>query len=148
MQTIEHNMLLVVAGVIINNNNKVLISKRPEGKHLSNLWEFPGGKIKKGETPEKALERELKEELDISINTDKLKPITFASHSYKEFHLLMPLFLCEQWGGNVKPMENQEIRWIEPEAIINYPMPPADKPLIKNLINWLEYNYSILKKAR
>ena len=137
MRITEHNMLLVVAGVIIRNG-KVLLSKRPEGKHLSNLWEFPGGKIKENETPEEALERELREELDICNNKENLKPITFTSHSYKEFHLLMPLYLCKEWNGEVRPMEGQEIKWIEPEVITKYPMPPADKPLIKNLLKWLE----------
>ena len=138
MQTIEHNMLLVVAGVIINNN-KVLISKRPEGKHLSNLWEFPGGKIETGETPESALIRELREELNIDTSLSCLAPLSFASHHYDAsdgedaFHLLMMLFVCRRWQGRPQPMEGGTLKWVRPQNLREYQMPAADIPLISVL---------------
>ena len=137
MQIIEHKMILVVA-CAIKKNDKILLSQRPKGKHLEGFWEFPGGKVKSKETPEEALRRELKEELNISVNLFDLKPLTFASHTYEDFHLLMPLYLCSKWNGAITPMEKQELTWIEPKKIKNLIIPPADIPLVKTLIRELE----------
>jgi 8-oxo-dGTP diphosphatase len=123
-------ILLVAAAALVDRDNRVLISKRPEGKQLAGLWEFPGGKVNPGETPEAALRRELAEELGIDVCETCLAPFTFASHAYKDFHLLMPLFLCRNWDGEVEPQEGQEIAWVRAKRLADYPMPPADAPLI------------------
>ena len=121
---------LVAAAVLVDTDNRVLLARRPKGKDMGGLWEFPGGKIKEGESPERAVIRELKEELDIDVTASCLAPITFASHRYNEFHLLMPLFACRVWKGNLGPMENQELKWVKPNRLVDYPMPPADFPII------------------
>jgi 8-oxo-dGTP diphosphatase len=123
-------ILLVTAAALVDRDNRVLLSKRPEGKSLAGLWEFPGGKVDSGETPEQALRRELKEELGIVVCETCLAPFTFASHSYPDFHLLMPLFLCRTWDGEVEPQEGQEIVWVRAKRLADYPMPPADAPLV------------------
>jgi 8-oxo-dGTP diphosphatase len=123
-------ILLVTAAALVDQDNRVLISKRPEGKQLGGLWEFPGGKVDPGETPELALIRELREELGIEVCDTCLAPFTFASHAYRDFHLLMPLYLCRSWDGEVAPQEGQEIAWVRAKRLADYPMPPADAPLI------------------
>ena len=123
-------ILLVAAAALVDSDNRVLISKRPEGKSLSGLWEFPGGKVDAGETPEAALIRELKEELAIEVCETCLAPFTFASHAYRDFHLLMPLYLCRNWEGEITPQEGQEVTWARAKRLADYPMPPADAPLI------------------
>ena len=123
-------ILLVTAAALIDVDNRVLLAKRPEGKQLAGLWEFPGGKIAPGETPEAALRRELMEELNIDVCETCLAPFTFASHTYADFHLLMPLFICRKWEGEVAPQEGQEVAWVRPSRLASYPMPPADTPLI------------------
>ncbi|MGE3228475.1 MAG: 8-oxo-dGTP diphosphatase MutT [Hyphomicrobium sp.] len=130
-------ILLVAAAALIDRDNRVLISKRPEGKSLAGLWEFPGGKVDRGETPEEALRRELKEELGIEVCETCLAPFTFASHTYDDFHLLMPLFLCRNWEGEVTGREGQELAWVRPNRLSGYPMPPADAPLIPWLRDFL-----------
>jgi 8-oxo-dGTP diphosphatase len=122
-------ILIVAACALIDANGRVLLTRRPEGKHLAGLWEFPGGKVEAGEQPEAALIRELREELGIEIEHRSLAPLTFASHAYPEFHLLMPLYLCKQWEGTVAPREGQAIAWVRPDALDAYHMPPADEPL-------------------
>ena len=126
-------LLLVVAVALIDEANQVLLSKRPEGKQLAGLWEFPGGKVDPGETPEDALIRELREELDIELCRECIAPLTFASHTYDEFHLLMPLYICRTWDGEIAPSEGQEIAWARANRLQHYPMPPADAPLIPAL---------------
>jgi 8-oxo-dGTP diphosphatase len=123
-------ILLVTAAALVDSDNRVLICKRPEGKSLGGLWEFPGGKVDPGETPEAALIRELKEELGIEVCETCLAPFTFASHAYRDFHLLMPLYLCRNWEGEVAPQEGQEVAWVRAKRLADYPMPPADAPLI------------------
>jgi 8-oxo-dGTP diphosphatase len=123
-------ILLVAAAALVDSDNRVLICKRPEGKSLSGLWEFPGGKVDPGETPEAALSRELKEELGIEVCETCLAPFTFASHAYRDFHLLMPLYLCRNWEGEISPQEGQEVAWVRAKRLADYPMPPADAPLI------------------
>jgi 8-oxo-dGTP diphosphatase len=115
----------------------VLIAKRPEGKPLAGLWEFPGGKVELDERPEAALIRELKEELAIDVTESCLAPLTFASHAYEDFHLLMPLYVCRRWKGVVTSLEGQELQWVKPLKLRDYPMPPADMPLIAHLIDLL-----------
>jgi len=131
------DILLVVCGALVDADGRVLICQRPEGKSLSGLWEFPGGKVEPGETPEAALIRELKEELTIDVAQSCLAPLTFASHSYESFHLLMPLFVCRRWKGQVTGAEGQELAWVKPARLRDYPMPPADVPLIPHLIDLL-----------
>ena len=126
-------IVLVVAVVLVDPDGRVLIAKRPEGKAMAGLWEFPGGKVDPGETPEAALIRELKEELDVDTAESCLAPFTFASHSYEDFHLLMPLYVCRVWQGNPTPMEGQNLAWVRPLQMKDYPMPPADKPLVAML---------------
>ena len=126
-------LVLVVAVALIDADGRVLLAKRPKGKNLSGLWEFPGGKIEPGEKPEAALIRELKEELAIDVSESCLAPLTFASHAYEDFHLLMPLYICRRWTGNVVSAEGQELKWVRALDLRNYPMPPADKPLIPHL---------------
>ena len=126
-------LLLVVAVALIDADGRVLLAKRPEGKSLAGLWEFPGGKVEAGERPELALIRELKEELSIDVTESCLAPLTFASHAYDDFHLLMPLYVCRRWNGDVMSREGQQLKWVRAKDLRNYPMPPADKPLIPHL---------------
>jgi 8-oxo-dGTP diphosphatase len=130
-------IVLVAAVALIDADGRVLISKRPEGKQLGGLWEFPGGKVESGERPEAALIRELKEELAIDVAESCLAPLTFASHSYDGFHLLMPLYVCRRWQGTVRGAEGQELAWVRPLRLRDYAMPPADIPLIPHLIDLL-----------
>jgi 8-oxo-dGTP diphosphatase len=122
--------LLVAAAALVDPDNRVLIARRPPGKAMAGLWEFPGGKVGEGETPEAALVRELKEELDIEVCETCLAPFTFASYGYEEFHLLMPLYLCRNWERDITPREGQEIKWVRANRLTDYEMPPADEPLI------------------
>lgn len=127
-------LVLVVAAALIDAEGRVLIAQRPEGKTLAGLWEFPGGKVEAGERPEAALVRELAEELDLAVDPADLAPLSFASHAYPEFHLLMPLFICRRWQGCERPREGQALVWVHPRELQDYPMPPADLPLIPALI--------------
>jgi 8-oxo-dGTP diphosphatase len=122
-------ILLVAACALVDADGRVLLAKRPPGKPLAGRWEFPGGKIEPGETPEAALVRELKEELDIEVAAKCLAPLTFASHSYPEFHLLMPLFVCRNWEGDIAPQQGQQLAWVRAQKLADYAMPPADEPL-------------------
>lgn len=122
--------LLVAAVALVDADNRVLLARRPEGKPLAGLWEFPGGKVGTDETPETALRRELAEELGIEVAESCLAPFTFASHTYADFHLVMPLYLCRTWDGQVAAREGQELKWVRPRQLADYPMPPADAPLI------------------
>ncbi len=131
------NLLLVVAVALIDADNRVLIAQRPKHKQLGGLWEFPGGKLDPGERPEAALIRELDEELGITVKEACLAPLTFASHAYETFHLLMPLYVCRRWDGQVMPREGQELAWVRANKLRDYPMPPADIPLIPPLIELL-----------
>jgi len=124
------NLTFVVACALIDADKRVLIAQRPEGKSMAGLWEFPGGKIDAGETPEHALVRELREELGIETATSCLAPIAFASHGYEKFHLLMPVFACRKWVGTPQPREGQALKWVKPAELSRYPMPPADVPLV------------------
>jgi 8-oxo-dGTP diphosphatase len=130
-------LLLVAACALIDADNRVLIARRPEGKDMAGLWEFPGGKIEKGETPEDCILRELREELGVTTWKSCLAPISFASHAYERFHLLMPLFACRKWEGSVAPREHSAVRWVRPARLREFAMPPADVPLIAPLIELL-----------
>jgi 8-oxo-dGTP diphosphatase len=130
-------LLLVSAVALIDRDGRILLAQRPEGKSLAGLWEFPGGKVEPGETPEAALIRELKEELGIDTKASCLAPLTFASHSYDDFHLMMPLFACRRWEGIPEAREGQTLAWVMPNRLRDYPMPPADLPLIPILRDWL-----------
>jgi 8-oxo-dGTP diphosphatase len=130
-------ILLVSAVALVDVDGRILLAQRPEGKSLAGLWEFPGGKVDPGETPEAALVRELEEELGIDTRTSCLAPLAFASHSYETFHLLMPLFVCRQWKGRPTPREGQTLAWVPAPRLRDYPMPPADLPLIPLLQDWL-----------
>lgn len=130
-------ILFVVACALVDADRRVLIAQRPPGKSLAGLWEFPGGKLEEGETPEAALIRELQEELGIATQTACLAPLTFASHTYENFHLLMPLYVCRKWQGTVQPKEHVALKWARPQALRDYPMPPADEPLIAPLCDLL-----------
>jgi 8-oxo-dGTP diphosphatase len=123
-------ILTVVAVALVDADGRVLLAQRPPGKPMAGLWEFPGGKIHPGESPEAALIRELKEELDIDVTEACLAPFTFASHRYETFHLLMPLYVCRRWKGTMRALEGQTLAWVRPIKLPEYPMPPADKPLI------------------
>ena len=129
----ELKLTLVVACALIDADRRVLIAQRPEGKSMAGLWEFPGGKVEAGERPEQCLIRELKEELGIVVKEDCLAPLTFASHLYPDFYLLMPLYVCRRWEGIVEGREAQQLKWVRPHDLRNYPMPPADEPLISHL---------------
>lgn len=129
--------VLVAAVALIDPDGRVLLAQRPPGKSMAGLWEFPGGKVEPGETPEAALIRELEEELGIQTWDSCLAPITFASHAYESFHLLMPVFACRKWRGIVQPREGQQLAWVRANDLRNYPMPPADIPLIPALQMWL-----------
>ena len=129
--------LLVSAVALIDKDGRVLLAQRPAGKSMAGLWEFPGGKVEPFETPEQALIRELHEELGIDTWTSCLAPLTFASHSYNDFHLLMPLFACRRWDGIPVPREGQTLAWVRPNQMRDYPMPAADLPLIPILRDWL-----------
>jgi len=126
-------VLLVAAVALVDADGRVLLAQRPEGREMAGLWEFPGGKVDPGETPEAALIRELVEELGIDTVESCLAPFTFASHTYERFHLLMPLYVCRVWKGQAVPREGQALKWVRPEAMREYPMPPADVPLIAML---------------
>jgi 8-oxo-dGTP diphosphatase len=128
------NLVLVAACALVDPDARVLIAQRPMGKPMAGLWEFPGGKIEAGERPEQTLVRELKEELGIAVNVACLAPLTFASHTYPDFHLLMPLYVCRRWEGTVRAVEGQKITWVRANRLRDYPMPPADEPLISHLM--------------
>ena len=130
-------LLLVVAAALVDADGRVLLAQRPEGKALAGLWEFPGGKVEAGERPEVALIRELKEELNIDVTEACLAPFTFASHAYPDMHLLMPLYVCRRWDGHVTALEGQPLKWVRPVDMRDYPMPPADEPLVAQLMNLL-----------
>ncbi len=132
-------LTLVVAVALIDADNRILLAQRPEGKQLAGLWEFPGGKLDPGERPEDALIRELREELGIIVKEACLAPLTFASHAYDSFHLLMPLYVCRRWEGFVQPLEGQALAWVKPQDLRNYPMPAADEPLIPYLVDLLSF---------
>jgi 8-oxo-dGTP diphosphatase len=129
------NLLLVVAAALLDADGRVLIAQRPQGKTLAGLWEFPGGKVDPGERPEAALVRELAEELAIKVEERCLAPLTFASHAYADFHLLMPLYVCRRWTGLVTAREAAALTWVHPRRLRDFPMPPADAPLIPALID-------------
>jgi 8-oxo-dGTP diphosphatase len=126
-------IVLVAACALVDIDGRVLVARRPEGKPMAGLWEFPGGKVEDGERPEESLIRELKEELGIDVSEACLAPLTFASHAYEDFHLVMPLYVCRRWSGSVRALEGQELAWVAPVRLSGYPMPPADVPLIAQL---------------
>ena len=130
-------LVLVVAMALVDIDNRVLIAQRPEGKPMAGLWEFPGGKVEAGETPEAALIREIHEELGIDTSESCLAPFTFASHIYEDFHLFMPLYICRKWSGDMIPREGQVLKWVRPMRLGDYPMPPADAPLCAMLRDFL-----------
>lgn len=130
-------LVLVAACALIDMDNRVLIAQRPKGKEMAGLWEFPGGKIEQGETPDAAIIREMAEELGIEIKQPCLAPLTFASHSYEKFHLLMPLFICRRWQGDVVAKEHQSLKWVRVNRLRDFEMPPADEPLIAHLCDLL-----------
>lgn len=129
----QTKLVLVAACALVDPDGRVLIAQRPTGKSMAGLWEFPGGKVEAGESPEATVIRELHEELSITIKEPCLAPFTFASHAYPEFHLLMPLYICRRWEGIVTPREGQDVKWVRPRDLNSYPMPPADIPLIPML---------------
>lgn len=130
-------LLLVIACALVDADGRILICRRPQGKQLGGLWEFPGGKLENGETPETCLIRELREELDIEVTEACLAPFVFTSHAYDSFHLLMPLYLCRRWAGFVQPLEHEALAWVKPDQLAAYPMPPADLPLAAYLRDFL-----------
>jgi len=130
-------IVLVVACALIDVDGRVLLAQRPQGRAMAGLWEFPGGKMEAGERPEQTLIRELKEELGIDVKEACLAPLTFASHTYEDFHLMMPLYVCRRWEGTATPLEGQQLAWVRPNKLRDYPMPPADLPLIPHLQNLL-----------
>jgi 8-oxo-dGTP diphosphatase len=130
-------LLLAIAAALIDADSRVLIAQRPKGKTLEGLWEFPGGKLEPSERPEDALIRELKEELGVTVKAACLAPLTFASHAYDHFHLLMPLYVCRRWEGFAQPLEGQALKWVRAKDLRDYPMPPADAPLIPYLVDLL-----------
>jgi 8-oxo-dGTP diphosphatase len=130
-------LVLVAACALVDADGRVLIAQRPAGRLMAGLWEFPGGKVEAGERPEDTLIRELKEELGIIVDEACLAPLTFASHSYPQFHLLMPLYVCRRWQGTVMALEGQKLAWVRPNRLREYPMPPADEPLVSHLMTLL-----------
>jgi 8-oxo-dGTP diphosphatase len=130
-------VLLVAACALVDADGRVLITQRPQGKPMAGLWEFPGGKVEPAETPEETVIRELREEIGVETKVACLAPLTFASHNYEEFHLLMPLFVCRRFEGIPQPKEVQAVKWVRPNRLRDYPMPPADEPLIPFLIDLL-----------
>jgi 8-oxo-dGTP diphosphatase len=130
-------LVLVVACALVDADGRILIAQRPEGKKMAGLWEFPGGKVEPGETPEATLVRELREELGIETRSACLAPLTFASHAYEDWHILMPLYVCRRWEGIPQPREGQALKWVRAKELRQYPMPPADLPLIAPLIELL-----------
>jgi 8-oxo-dGTP diphosphatase len=128
-------IVLVAACALVDVDSRILLAQRPEGKSMAGLWEFPGGKVEAGERPEETLIRELNEELGIEVKEECLAPLTFASHSYEDFHLLMPLFICRRWSGTPHGRENQSLKWVRAVRLRDYPMPAADEPLIPHLID-------------
>jgi 8-oxo-dGTP diphosphatase len=137
MSNASNRLLLVAACALVDADHRVLLTRRPEGKPLAGLWEFPGGKVGPGETPEACVIRELDEELGLDVTANCLAPLTFASHGYEDFHLLMPLFVCRVWQGLPQPREGQLIKWLRPRDMADYPMPPADRPLVAFLRDYL-----------
>ena len=131
------NLVLVAACALVDTDGRVLVAQRPAGKAMAGLWEFPGGKVEPGERPEETLIRELSEELAITVKEACLAPLTFASHAYADFHLLMPLYVCRRWDGIVIGREGQKLAWVKPNRLKDYPMPPADVPLISHLMTLL-----------
>ena len=132
-----NKLLFVVACALVDIDNRVLVAQRPQGKSMAGMWEFPGGKMEPGETPEEAIKRELLEELGITTFTSCLAPLNFASHAYQDFHLLMPLYICRKWEGILQSRENQALKWVRPVELYKLEMPPAYKPLISSLIDLL-----------
>ncbi|WP_027486867.1 (deoxy)nucleoside triphosphate pyrophosphohydrolase [Allorhizobium undicola] len=130
MAQMQHPILLVAACALVDSDGRILLAQRPEGKSLAGLWEFPGGKVEAGESPEECLVRELHEELGVSTKVPCLAPLTFASHTYEKFHLLMPLYICRRYEGMATGREGQALKWVYPKDLRSYPMPPADEPLI------------------
>ncbi|GJD88777.1 (deoxy)nucleoside triphosphate pyrophosphohydrolase [Methylobacterium hispanicum] len=130
-------LLLVVAVALVDRDGRVLVSQRPPGKQLAGLWEFPGGKVEPGERPEATLIRELAEEIGVRVEEPCLAPLTFASHAYESFHLLMPLYVCRRWSGTPQGLEGQALKWVRPSALRDLAMPPADEPLIPFLVDLL-----------
>lgn len=128
-------IVLVAACALVDVDGRVLLAQRPEGKSMAGLWEFPGGKVEAGERPEETLIRELNEELGIEVNEACLAPLTFASHSYEDFHVLMPLFICRRWGGQPRGRESQALKWVRANRLRDFPMPAADEPLIPHLMD-------------
>jgi 8-oxo-dGTP diphosphatase len=137
MPTTAPRLLLVAACALVDPDHRVLLARRPEGRPMAGLWEFPGGKVHAGETPEACVIRELDEELGLDVTADCLAPLTFASHTYDDFHLLMPLFVCRVWHGLPRPREGQVLKWVRPRDMGGYPMPPADLPLVAFLRDYL-----------
>ncbi|MBZ7922996.1 8-oxo-dGTP diphosphatase MutT [Ensifer adhaerens] len=137
MDANRKKIVLVAACALVDSDGRILLAQRPEGKSLAGLWEFPGGKVEAGETPEETLIRELEEELGIRTKVACLAPLTFASHTYEDFHLLMPLYVCRRYEGVATGREGQAIKWVRPKALRDYPMPPADEPLIPFLMDLL-----------
>jgi 8-oxo-dGTP diphosphatase len=135
--TAARELVLVAACALIDADGRVLLAQRPAGKAMAGLWEFPGGKVEAGERPEETLIRELNEELGITVKEACLAPLTFASHAYSDFHLLMPLYVCRRWDGMAMPRERQVLAWVRPNRLRDYPMPPADEPLIAHLTSLL-----------
>ena len=133
----ERRIVLVAAVALVDADGRVLIAQRPPGKSMAGLWEFPGGKVHDGETPERALVRELKEELGIDVTESCLGAFTFASHAYPDFHLLMPLYLCRKWKGTMTAHHHSALKWVRPDKLADYEMPPADKPLVAMLRDFL-----------
>jgi 8-oxo-dGTP diphosphatase len=143
----QARLVLVAACALIDPDARVLIARRPVWKAMAGLWEFPGGKVESGERPEEALIRELREELGIVVKEACLAPFTFASHAYPEFHLLIPLYVCRKWEGQPRPHEHQEIKWVRPRCLSDYPMPPADLPIIPMLRDLLSDSFPAIRVA-
>jgi 8-oxo-dGTP diphosphatase len=134
LQVVRRKTVLVAACALIDSDGRVLLAQRPPGKPMEGLWEFPGGKVEADERPEETLIRELKEELNVTVSEPCLAPLTFASHIYPDFHLLMPLYVCRRWEGTVQPLEGQAVAWVKPNRLREYKMPPADEPLVAHLM--------------